>query len=331
MAREKNINQIVRKDAKNCFVEVMSSAFEIEKVLLNFYNYNMNMPANSRLSAGISVYLGFDEFYRICWDATVNYRLDRALDNSITKMRETGAKYPEPITLYMGGKPANDLNAAGKARPDGMSLSRQMQIVAGTKYPIILQALSGPGKLSDKGLIVPQYNYANAEETVKIPLTREGFEELLLITKAHMDAYIAARYNYRLMNPGKTPPTGIFKYNGQNSQNGQPQNNQGNSGYNNSYNPGNTTNNSSPIASATKAYNPGNTYNSGNSYNPGNTYNPASASSVATTQNPNQQSATFGSPIKQQGSEGQGSNNMNNGSPWPGGEDLSVAGNFYGA
>ncbi len=220
MAREKNINQIVRKDGKNCFVEIMSSAFEIDKVLLNFYNYNMDMPANNRRSAGVSIYLSFDEFYRICYDATMNYRLVKLLNDSFVKMKETGAKYPEPITLYMGGKTASSLQKAGKARPDGKSLSRQLQIVRGMKYPIVLQALSGPGEENEKGLIVPKYNFSNAEEVVKIPLTQDAFEEMLLITKAHMDAYIAAKYNYRLMNPGKELPVGVFKNAGQNDNQG---------------------------------------------------------------------------------------------------------------
>lgn len=240
MAREKNINQIVRKDGKNCFVEIMSTGFEIEKVLLNFYNYDMSQPANYRRSPGISIYLSFDEFYRICYDATVNYRLVKLLNDSLTKMKETGAKYAEPISLYIGGRTAEALQAAGRARPDGMSLSRQLQIVRGTKYPIILQALSGPGQKNEKGLIVPRYNFTNAEEIVKIPLTQDAFEEMLLVTKAHIDAYISAKYTYRLMNPGKELPTGIFKYEDQNNKS------VGNNNYGNSYSP----------AAATGTYNP---------------------------------------------------------------------------
>lgn len=44
MAKETSIHQIIRFDGKNVFVEVMDSAFEIGKVMMNFAEYDLSKP-----------------------------------------------------------------------------------------------------------------------------------------------------------------------------------------------------------------------------------------------------------------------------------------------
>lgn len=199
MASQKNAQQIIRKDGSNCFVEVMSTSFEIEKVLFNFYTYDTSAQAGSRLKNGINIYMSFDEFYRICHDITVT----RALISEVLKMAQdakaAGKNYAPTKIIHQGGRSAASLKAAGQGRPDNMSLARQLKIQAGSKYPIILIAESGPGEQDAKGLIVPRYQQPECKVT--IPFTFESIKELFLTTKAHVDAFIAAQYTYRAFHP----------------------------------------------------------------------------------------------------------------------------------
>lgn len=48
MQDERNQNQIVRKDARDCFVESLNDAFEIGKTHFAFAAYDMSKPAGSR-------------------------------------------------------------------------------------------------------------------------------------------------------------------------------------------------------------------------------------------------------------------------------------------
>lgn len=199
MASQKNPNQIVRKDGKNCFVEVMSSAFDIGKVLMNFVSYNTENQTGSKITANISIYLSFDEFYRLCHDITVTRSIIKEILTMAEAAKREGKRYAPQKVLCMGGRSAASLAAAGVSRADGKSLSRQMKICAGEKLPIILSAESGPGEQSDKGLIVPKYQ--QPEQRVMIGFTYETIEELMLITKAHVDAYISAKYTYLAFHP----------------------------------------------------------------------------------------------------------------------------------
>ncbi len=203
MANNNNNNQIIRKDGKNCFVEVMNDAFNIGKVLFNFVSYNTANQAGSKITASIAVYLSFDEFYRICHDITVTKTILKEIYNMSEAAKKEGKTFAPQKVLCMGGRSAKSLANANKSRPDGMSLSRQMKIGMGNKLPVILSAESGPGEQNDKGLIVPRYQ--QPEQRVMVGFTYETIEELFLIVKAHLDAYLASKYVYLALHPEEQP------------------------------------------------------------------------------------------------------------------------------
>lgn len=191
MAKYENPSQIIRKDGKNCFVEVLSDSFSINRVRFNFCTYDLSAATGSRITSSISIFLPFDEFYRICHDMTVSCILLQTIKKNVDAAKASGT-YPTPITLNMGGRSARSLAASGTPRPDGMSLSRQLKLIGGDRFPVLLQAECGPGEQNEKGLIVPRYK--TPEQRVLIPFTYETIKELFLIVKAHVDAYIVSRY-----------------------------------------------------------------------------------------------------------------------------------------
>ena len=51
MDDERNIHQIIRKDARNCFVETLSDFFEHGKVHFCFASYDMKRPVSGKAAA----------------------------------------------------------------------------------------------------------------------------------------------------------------------------------------------------------------------------------------------------------------------------------------
>lgn len=229
MASQKNPLQIVRKDGKNCFVEVMSDSFPIDKVHFNFITYDMNAAAGNKITNQVNIYMSFEEFYRVCHDITVS----KALLNEIIKMaqdaKNEGKSWTPSKVICIGGRSAESLAKANQARADGMCLSRQLKIQAGNKLPVVLIAESGPGRQDAKGLIVPSYQ--QPEQRVLIPFTYESIKELFLISKAHLDAFITAKYTYKMFHPeenesgyqrNQTSGQGNYSNNHKNNQTAPP-------------------------------------------------------------------------------------------------------------
>ena len=105
--------------------------------------------------------------------------------------KEAGDK--APIKEWLGGTSAARLQQFNKARPDGMSLSRTAKVLCGSKTDFLLVADSGPGEENEKGLIVPRFG-GKPENHVALSLTWDAMSELVLITKAHYEAWLCARY-----------------------------------------------------------------------------------------------------------------------------------------
>lgn len=191
MSREKeeNLYQIIRKDAKNCFVEVLNDSFAIGRAHLFFATYDLNRPKNQRYTNTVDIYLPMSEVVELC----------RKLETGIfgAKVKEYKAN-KDSSSLYesLGGISAKRLKEKGKQRKDKKSLSRVMNIIAGQKADIMLIAESGAGEESDKGLIVPKFG-DKPENKVVVSMPFASFSEMMLMTKMHFSAWLAGWYQHR--------------------------------------------------------------------------------------------------------------------------------------
>ncbi len=186
MTDDRNQNQIIRKDAKNCFVESLNDAFGIGRIHLAFATYDVNRPAGQRQTNSIHIYIAVDEFLELC------RKLCGGELRCIVRDKKN-AKDSTPIFQSLGGTSAQKLVAQGRSRPDGKSLSRTVRLLCGSKSDFLLVADSGPGDTTEKGLIVPKFGN-NPENHVAVSMTFEALSGLLLMTKAHYEAYLAAFY-----------------------------------------------------------------------------------------------------------------------------------------
>lgn len=186
MEENRNQYQIVRKDARGCFVESLSDAFEIGRIHLCFATYDLKRPAGQRQTNNIQIYIAVDEFLELCRKLTcgeLRYMLQNKKQN----------KDESPLYQCLGGTSAEKLAQQGRSRADGKSLSRTAQLVPGRASDFLFAASSGPGETNDKGLIVPRFG-KNPENHVAVSMTFATLSELLLITKTHYEAWLSAWY-----------------------------------------------------------------------------------------------------------------------------------------
>ena len=188
MAKEIKAERISRKDGKNCFVEVLDSAFEIGKIRLDFVSYDVNAAAGNRQTANIKIYLDIDKFLSL-GDKVRHY------GKEYTKYCNSHPDFKTPLFSQMGGVSSKILKARGTPRADGMGISRTLTVSA-SKKGYFLTAKSGPGMEDEKGLIVPKYK--EPEEKVSIALDHDTFMEIICIAEARYQAYLAAEY---VLNP----------------------------------------------------------------------------------------------------------------------------------
>ena len=186
MADEQNMSQIIRKDARNCFVESLSDAFGNGRAHFVFATYDLNKPAGQRQTNNIHIYIAIPELLELCRKLSCG-----ELRYIMQQKKQTGDN--KPIQEWLGGTSAEKLRQYGKARPDGKSLSRVCKLMAAQKTDFLFTASSGPGEKDAKGLIVPKFG-SRPENHVAVSMTFESFSELLLMTRTHYESWLTAWY-----------------------------------------------------------------------------------------------------------------------------------------
>lgn len=190
MQDERNQNQIIRKDARECFVESLSDAFSIGKAHFAFATYDVSRPAGHRQTNNIQIYIGMDEILEICRKLECG-----ELRYLLQTRKKAGDK--SPLFQCLGGTSAEKLQQYGRTRSDGKSLSRTAQLLPGAKSDFLFVADSGPGEVNAKGLIVPRFGN-KPENHVAISMSFETFSELMLMTRLHFNAWLSASYLKRI-------------------------------------------------------------------------------------------------------------------------------------
>ena len=66
MTEEYTKNQIIRKDARGCFVKSLCDYFGAGKMHLVFAAYDVNLPSGQRQTNNIHIFIGVDELQEIC-------------------------------------------------------------------------------------------------------------------------------------------------------------------------------------------------------------------------------------------------------------------------
>lgn len=189
MGEERNPNQIIRKDARNCFVESLNDAFDRGRIHLFFATYDATKREGERQTNKVNIYIPVEEFLEL------NRKLSCGELKHIVHDKKSRNDESD-IFKTLGGTSAVKLAQFGSPRADGMSLSRIFRISIGRKAEVALTADSGPGETDEKGLIVPRFK-GKGENHVAVGMTFDDLSELVLMTKVHYDAWLTAWYMRR--------------------------------------------------------------------------------------------------------------------------------------
>lgn len=181
-----NRSQIIRKDARNCFVEVLNDSFHLGKVHLQFVTYDKSKPSGQRATGNVNIYIDVPQFLGLAQEAASG-----SLHMRMQQYKQE--RKQEPLYEHLGGTSAKRLASYGKSRPDGKSLSRVFKLTVAEKSDYFLTADSGPGEENKTGLIVPRFG-KSPEQHISVILTWRQLNELLFATSAHYNAWLSAKY-----------------------------------------------------------------------------------------------------------------------------------------
>lgn len=197
MPKNRYDSQIFRVDGKNCFFEVLNSAFPIRKVQMNFVEYDEKTKKQTKK---IELYVDVKRALVLANDIITG-----EFAEIVKKAKAEGKFNGSPVNSYtsyfidMGGvneeKVKSNLEKYSKEYPwikEGMALSRQFKIQVGTKYPWVLRGEVSPGESNETGLIVPK---GKTETAINIPVTDEDFKAFANMINMHLHAYYAHVYN----------------------------------------------------------------------------------------------------------------------------------------
>lgn len=185
--KEQNLNQIIRKDAKSCFVESLNDCFRIGKAHLRFVKYDVSKPAKSRQTDMVDIFVDISEIMELQRQfigGEMRCRVDARKEKKDTTT---------PLFESMGGVSDAKLKLQDRRRKDKKSLSRIARLLIGAKKDFMFIAQSGPGEETDKGLIAPKFG-DNPENNVAIALTFADLSELILMTVAHYNGWLTGWY-----------------------------------------------------------------------------------------------------------------------------------------
>ena len=209
--------QIIRKDGKDVIFEVLDYAFPIGKVAFNFAKYNKDAPAGQRMQGKVTIFMDFGETLKFVNDFTNTGNGVKRMLAEQKQAKEQGKNFWGTL-LSLGGTSVEGLARQGRPRPDNKPEVRLLRIMPSYKgNGYALSAASGPGKVSATGGFTPD---GKQDLMIQFAISYEDFAEVLLLTKASIEAYLASRY---MMEPvgGNRPQN----YNQQQNNYSRPQQN----------------------------------------------------------------------------------------------------------
>lgn len=197
LAKLSNPEQIIKISGRSQFVEVTSSSFNINQVMLSFNNYDAKKTSGSKITASINIYMDFNEFLTLAHQLLNTDKLLKTIYKEQSEAQASGKPYYGHV-LSMGGTNKAGLARQGRTRPDGKDESRRLKLMFGDKYPFILRAESGAGKQEYGKLIKAD---GKADAYVMISMTHADFNKFFFVISEHIKYYMTAMYTKRMIMP----------------------------------------------------------------------------------------------------------------------------------
>ncbi len=182
MKETRAAEQIYRADGRNTFVEITTYAMAIDKVFINFVEYDKAAQAGQRMKASIGIYMGMFEAQVLSRDI-MSGRIPQMGKLVLEAAKANGQTYPKPVFTKQGGTSAKSNN--------GQAISRILELAPGSRQPWILCAKQGKAHETPEGLIVMD---GKPETTIRVPLTNDKLKEFALAVEAAVQTWIQLRF-----------------------------------------------------------------------------------------------------------------------------------------
>ena len=170
MAGEKDKKQILKISGKKQFLEVMANCINIDRLYINFEDYDDTKPKGQRKGQQVQIYIDMLDAYVLAKDI-FSGKIDALGKKSRETAKAGGYTYAKEVFSRTGGVSAVKLAKMGAPRKDKMSLSRTFKITPGIKTKWVLSAESGPGEENANRLIVPKYK--TPEQIIRVGMNDE--------------------------------------------------------------------------------------------------------------------------------------------------------------
>ncbi len=187
--------QIIRKDVKGSFVEVIAPSDDFQQITVNFISLDNNFKQTGK----ISIYFDIPEFLAFCTRIT-NRELRIAIEGDKKRCAAGNVAYAYEKAdngkiQYSGMKLSPDMTKDPKGlysmamlrgtKRDGAVISKQFWMCSSERADIVLNVCEGPGKEDAKGLISPA---GKPTTTIRVPLSWGALEEIAEATRMRLYA-----------------------------------------------------------------------------------------------------------------------------------------------
>lgn len=173
--------EIYEVNGKQTFFKVKANAFNIGKVLFAFVEFNTQ---TNKLQNNIDIYVPIGDMLLFCNDV-LSGKLPKEAVAAINK----NPNFPPPVFTVQGGT-----NADKAKRSDGKAQARVINFGSSSKAGnFLFQALTGPGKVSEKGLISLE-NPTKPEIRINVPCSAADLKKMCLSFKSDYGAWLSGMY-----------------------------------------------------------------------------------------------------------------------------------------
>ncbi len=169
------------------------------KVSIKCQTYDTSAEAGSKITQNIDIFLGLWEADVLAKDI-LSGRINKKGVKEKKRAAAEGDKFCKAVwQSHLAGTSAEQLKNRGKARPDGKSESRVMELLPASKASAngtlnwVLRAKKGAGKEMGNGLIAP--DYSKPDEQVTVLLTSSQMKELACCLETLSISYMVNRWS----------------------------------------------------------------------------------------------------------------------------------------
>lgn len=180
----RSLEQVLRIDGNGSFCEIMLSGLGIDKVLINFKQYDKTAAKGQRTKGDVAIWLDIHDAQVLAHDI-LSGRIAKLGKAAKAEAEAAGQKYPRSVYDNQGGTSAS-------RSATGTATARVFSISPGASQPWVLCAKQGQAHETPEGLIVMDGIPAVA---VRVPATDAALKKFALAMETAVRVWERLRFD----------------------------------------------------------------------------------------------------------------------------------------